>query len=156
MCVRVCVYLYFTSNSVFRRLSPIAEAYPFRGAYPCPQVWRGSRGKSCPTTLLGLTLQDNVCFAHIPNSRQTCCLWCQVSPVPSGMAQSQLWHLALLYLGIKPTSLESPVLEDGLFTTVPPGKPISISIFISIYHSIYLYIYNVSFVILKERTFLQG
>ena len=56
------------------------------------------------------------------------------------MAQSQLWHFALPYLGIKPTSLESPVLEDGFFTTVPPGKPISISIFIYIYHSIYLYI----------------
>ena len=25
--------------------------------------------------------------------------------------------------GIKPTSLASPVLSDGFFTTVPPGKP---------------------------------
>ena len=26
--------------------------------------------------------------------------------------------------GIKPASPESPVLTDGFFTTVPPGKPI--------------------------------
>ena len=52
------------------------------------------------------------------------------------MSQSQSWHLALPYLGIKPTSLESPVLEDGFFTNVPPGKPISVSISITL--SIYL------------------
>ena len=28
--------------------------------------------------------------------------------------------------GIKPTSLESPALADGFFTTVPPGKPFKI------------------------------
>ena len=29
--------------------------------------------------------------------------------------------------GIKPTSLASPALADGLFTTEPPGKPMWIS-----------------------------
>ena len=87
VCVCVYIYIYFTSTSVCRRLSPLAEAYPFRGVYPCPQVWRGSRGKSCPATLLRLTRQDDVCFARVTNSRQTCCLWCQVSPNLSGMAQ---------------------------------------------------------------------
>ena len=28
-------------------------------------------------------------------------------------------------VGIKPTSLASPALADGFFTTVPPGKPLN-------------------------------
>ena len=48
---------------------------------------------------------------------------------PMGFSRQEYWSrlpfpsVDLPHPGIKPMSLASPALADGLFTTVPPGKP---------------------------------
>ena len=58
---------------------------------------------------------------------------CQ-APLPMGFSRPEYWSRLsfptpghLPNPGIKPTSLASPALADGLFTTEPPGKPMWIS-----------------------------
>ena len=77
-----------------------------------------------------------MCAQSLSHVLTLCDPWtiaCQAS-LPMGFSRPEHWsglsfptpgHLP--NLGIKPKSLASPALADGLFTTEPPGKPMWIS-----------------------------
>ena len=73
------------------------------------------------------------CFSHVQLFATLWAVACQ-APLSMGFSKQEYWSRLpcpplgdLSDSGIKPTSLTSPALAGGFFTTAPPGKYLLVS-----------------------------